>query len=86
MQFYHLLKVGKGTGSSVRIVVTTQPKFVKKLPKHTGAALQKKQVGVMANMGISNTHLAHSCRFKMFLNILLVPFDLHCGVFSALLH
>ena len=54
MQFYHLLKVGKGTGSSVRIVVTTQPKFVKKLPKHTGAPLQKKQVGmiVMPLIGI----------------------------------
>ena len=38
-------QVGKGSGSSVSVVVITKPTFVKQLPPHTGAPIERKQVG-----------------------------------------
>ena len=39
-----ILQVGKGKGSSVSVVVTTRPTFVKQLPPNTGAPIDRKQV------------------------------------------
>ena len=36
--------MGKGSGSSVNVVVTTKPRFVKKLPADVGVPIHRKKV------------------------------------------